>query len=44
MFQFLIGTLKTNNENETIKGKLMFQFLIGTLKTHRVRNTKETKL
>ena len=33
MFQFLIGTLKTNNLLQEVSDENRFQFLIGTLKT-----------
>ena len=37
MFQFLIGTLKTESEVSNMMVADVFQFLIGTLKTHRQR-------
>ncbi len=40
LFQFLIGTLKTEYEKSVYKGFVRFQFLIGTLKTGEEGSTK----
>ena len=43
MFQFLIGTLKTENENGPYKKEFSFQFLIGTLKTQAGDRAKDRR-